>query len=415
MKAEIITIGDEILIGQIVDTNSAWLGQELNKIGITVTQISSISDSKNDIIKALGLAESRADVILITGGLGPTKDDITKHTLATYFNSELVLNEEALENVKGIFARFNRPVLEVNVQQAYVPHNCIVIQNKQGTAPAMYFEKDGKHIVSMPGVPFEMKAIMEQFVLPILSKITGDQVLHETILTAGIGESFLAQQIEDIESSLPPHIKLAYLPKLSQVRLRLSAIYPNHAGSAELQHFKKLIIERIHKHVVAEEDITMEEAIIRLLKSSNSSLSTAESCTGGYLGHLLTSVPGSSEVYHGGAISYSYDLKKAMLGVSGSTLEQYGAVSKETVEEMVTGALKAYNSDYSIACSGIAGPGGGTVDKPVGTVWIAVASKDMVYSKKFIFGKERAQNIERTAIQALYLLLRLIRKEITKE
>lgn len=415
MKAEIITIGDEILIGQIVDTNSAWLGQELNKIGITVTQISSISDSKNDIIKALGLAESRADVILITGGLGPTKDDITKHTLATYFNSELVLNEEALENVKGIFARFNRPVLEVNVQQAYVPHNCIVIQNKQGTAPAMYFEKDGKHIVSMPGVPFEMKAIMEQSVLPILSKITGDQVLHETILTAGIGESFLAQQIEDIESSLPPHIKLAYLPKLSQVRLRLSAIYPNHAGSAELQHFKKLIIERIHKHVVAEEDITMEEAIIRLLKSSNSSLSTAESCTGGYLGHLLTSVPGSSEVYHGGAISYSYDLKKAMLGVSGSTLEQYGAVSKETVEEMVTGALNAYNSDYSIACSGIAGPGGGTADKPVGTVWIAVASKDMVYSKKFIFGKERAQNIERTAIQALYLLLRLIRKEITKE
>ncbi len=412
MTTEIITIGDEILIGQIVDTNSAWMAQQLNELGIRVKQISSVSDHKQHILDALKEAENRADIILITGGLGPTKDDITKHTLAEYFNSTLVLNEEALENVKTIFARFKREVTEVNRKQAEVPHNCTVIQNPQGTAPAMMFEKNGKLFFSMPGVPFEMKSIMEHSVLPLLKqRFVGNTLIHENILTVGIGESFLAQEIEDIEDALPTYIKLAYLPKLGQVRLRLSAEYKGEFDTTELQNIKRAIIERVHKHVVAEKDISFEEAILELLIANNSTLSTAESCTGGYIGHLLTSIAGSSRAYEGGAVSYSYDLKKSILGVKQETLDTYGAVSKETVEEMALGAIHEFNTTYSIACSGIAGPGGGTEDKPVGTVWIAVADKNKVFSKKFQFGNLRLQNIERTAVQALYMLFKMIKEE----
>ena len=412
MFAEIITIGDEILIGQIVDTNSAWMAQQLNEIGIKVKQISSVSDDKQHILDALDEARKRADIILITGGLGPTKDDITKHTLAEYFKSELVLNEEALANVERIFARFNRPVTEVNRKQAELPSNCIVIQNPQGTAPAMHFIDNGKHFFSMPGVPFEMKAIMEASVLPYLKQnFIGNTVIHENILTVGIGESFLASEIEDIENDLPAHIKLAYLPKLGQVRMRLTASYDKEYDSNEILGFKNRIAERASKHVVALEDISFEEAILKLLISKNKTFSTAESCTGGYIGHLFTSIPGSSKAYEGGAISYSYDLKKSMLGVNQITLDTYGAVSQETVEEMAKGAINHFNTDYSIACSGIAGPSGGTEDKPVGTVWIAVATKEKVVSRKFVFGNLRLQNIERTAIQALYMLFRVIKEE----
>lgn len=412
MYAEIITIGDEILIGQIVDTNSAWMAQQLNEIGIKVKQISSVSDDKQHILDALDEARKRADIILITGGLGPTKDDITKHTLAEYFKSELVLNEEALANVERIFARFNRPVTEVNRKQAELPSNCIVIQNPQGTAPAMHFIDNGKHFFSMPGVPFEMKSIMDASVLPYLKQnFIGNTVIHENILTVGIGESFLASEIEDIENDLPAHIKLAYLPKLGQVRLRLTASYDTEFDSNEILSFKNRIVERASKHVVALEDISFEEAILKLLISNNKTVSTAESCTGGYIGHLFTSIPGSSKAYEGGAISYSYDLKKSMLGVNQSTLDTFGAVSQETVEEMAKGAIDHFNTDYSIACSGIAGPSGGTEDKPVGTVWIAVATKNKVLSRKFVFGNLRLQNIERTAIQALYMLFRVIKEE----
>lgn len=412
MFCEIITIGDEILIGQIVDTNSAWMAQQLNEIGIKVKQISSVSDDKQHILDALDEARKRADIILITGGLGPTKDDITKHTLAEYFNSELVLSEEALANVERIFARFNRPVTEVNRKQAELPSNCIVIQNPQGTAPAMHFIDNGKHFFSMPGVPFEMKAIMEASVLPYLKQnFIGNTVIHENILTVGIGESFLASEIEDIENELPAHIKLAYLPKLGQVRLRLTASYDKEYDSNEILEFKNRIAERARKHVVALEDISFEEAILKLLINNNKTVSTAESCTGGYIGHLFTSIPGSSKAYEGGAISYSYDLKKSMLGVQQNTLDTYGAVSQETVEEMAKGAINHFNTDYSIACSGIAGPSGGTEDKPVGTVWIAVATRNRVVSKKFVFGNLRLQNIERTAIQALYMLFRVIKEE----
>jgi nicotinamide-nucleotide amidase len=412
MTTEIITIGDEILIGQIVDTNSAFMAQALNEIGIRVKQISSVSDDKQHILKALAEAESRVDIVLITGGLGPTKDDITKHTLAEYFGSELVLNEEALRNVERIFARFNRPVTEVNRKQAEVPHNCTVIPNPQGTAPAMMFERNGKLFFSMPGVPFEMKSIMEDSVIPYLKKhFVGNTLIHENILTVGIGESFLASEIEEIENALPSHIKLAYLPKLGQVRLRLTAEYKGEFDVNEVLNFKQQIIEKVRKHVVAARDISFEEAILEMLIANNQTLSTAESCTGGYIGHLLTSIAGSSRAYEGGAISYSYDLKKEMLGVKAETLEKFGAVSKETVEEMALGAIARFNTTYSIACSGIAGPGGGTIDKPVGTVWVAVAKGGHVFSKKFQFGNLRMQNIERTAVQALYMLFRMIKEE----
>jgi nicotinamide-nucleotide amidase len=322
------------------------------------------------------------------------------------------LNEEALANVERIFARFNRPVTEVNRKQAEVPDNCTIIQNPQGTAPGMHFNINGKHIFCMPGVPFEMKAIMESSVLPyIKANFIGHTLIHENILTVGIGESFLATEIEDIENALPSHIKLAYLPKLGQVRMRLTANYDGVYDPNEILNYKKQISERVHKNVVAEEDISFEEAILNILIKNNKKLSTAESCTGGYISHLFTSIPGSSRAFEGGAVSYSYDLKKSMLGVTQSTLDTCGAVSQETVEEMAKGAIKHFNTDYAIACSGIAGPDGGTEDKPVGTVWIAVATPNHVVSKKFQFGKLRMQNIERTAVQALYMLFRMIREE----
>lgn len=413
MIAEIITIGDELLIGQVVDTNSAWMGQRLNEIGVKVKQITSVSDDKDHIVKALKEAEQRADVILITGGLGPTKDDITKVTLANYFNSEMIMNEEALENVKSIFKKYNRPVLEVNVKQALVPAKCKVLINKQGTAPAMYFNENQKHYFSMPGVPFEMKYIMQEYVIPRLAEMNdGIIIKHESINTAGIGESFLAEQIEKIEDQLPSNIKLAYLPKLGTVRLRLTGFFKNESEQSELLKYKAAIINEIKENVVAEEDISLEESVLRKLIAANKTLSTAESCTGGYIGHLMTSIAGSSAAYEGGVISYSYDLKKYTLGVKEETLSTFGAVSKETVEEMVLGALEHFKTDYAIACSGIAGPGGGTEDKPVGTVWIAVASNNKVYSRKFQFGNQRLQNIERTAIQALWMLFRLLREEL---
>lgn len=412
MLAEIITIGDEILIGQIVDTNSAWMGQKLNEIGIQVKQISSVSDDREHILKALADAHNRADLILITGGLGPTKDDITKHTLCAYFGTELVLNQEALTNVEAIFARFNRPMLDVNYQQAMVPVNCQAIQNENGTAPGMWFEQEGRIYVSMPGVPHEMMGMMEKTVLPRLQAM-GDLpvIVHKTILTAGIGESFLAKQIEAIEDGLPKHIKLAYLPKLGQVRLRLSGKGKEEASlRAEIEEYAEKIKALIPEFVITEVDIPLEEVILQKLIARKQTLSTAESCTGGYIAHLLTAIPGASRAFEGGIVSYSYAMKEKELGVQSSTLAEHGAVSKETVTEMLQGALKHYNTDYAIACSGIAGPDGGTDDKPVGTVWIGVASASEVYVKKYSFGNKRQQNIERTAAFALMMLYKIMEK-----
>lgn len=410
MLAEIITIGDEILIGQIVDTNSAWIATHLNAVGVRVKQISSISDNKQHILNALAEAHQRAEVILITGGLGPTKDDITKKTLAEYFGVGFRTDNAALENVKQIFAKYNRPLLEVNIQQAEVPENCEVINNGNGTAPGMWFDYEGKIYVSMPGVPFEMQYMMQETVIPKLEqKFQLPKVIHKTILTVGEGESFLAERIADIENSLPPTIKLAYLPKLGQVRLRLSG-YEDKTGDLQRQidYYSRLLVERIGKIVVAEEDIALEQAILKKMAARNLTLSVAESCTGGYISHLFTQHAGSSKVFFGGAVSYSYELKESILGVKNETLWQYGAVSEPTVIEMVEGALLNFKSDYAIAVTGIAGPDGGLPDKPVGTVWIGVAGGGKSLIKKHTFGSKRIQNIERTAIAALGMLNTLL-------
>ncbi len=417
MLAEIITIGDEILIGQIVDTNSAFIARQLNNAGISVKQISSVSDDREHILTALDEAAGRADIILITGGLGPTKDDITKKTLANYFGVGLIEDKEALENVQRIFKRIRGKdaiMLDINKQQALVPENCEVILNKNGTAPGMWFNHKGKIYVSMPGVPFEMMYMIEEEVIPKLkATLKLPFIIHKTILTAGEGESYLANRIADIEDDLPLDVKLAYLPKPGQVRLRLSAYGEDEATlQQKVNEFSARIIERVKNVVVAEEDIPFEKVILNILDEKGQTLSIAESCTGGYISHLFTQHPGASKVFLGGAISYSYELKESMLGVKTETLAQYGAVSEQTVTEMVEGALHTFKSDYALAVTGIAGPDGGTEDKPVGTVWIGVATKGKTQVKKFTFGNKRAQNIERSAISALFMLNNLIKDSV---
>ena len=413
MLAEIITIGDEILIGQIVDTNSAWMAKQLNLAGIKVKQITSVSDDENHILEALRLAEERAEIILITGGLGPTKDDITKLTLAKYFNMELRRDEETLNNVKSIFERYNRPMIESNMRQADVPDGCTVIQNKNGTAPCMWFNQGSKIIVSMPGVPYEMMYLMDEEILPRLkAAFILPTIVHKTILTANIGESFLAQQIEDIEDLLPKHIKLAYLPRLGQVRLRLSGSGDDEVAlKSEIEKYARLIVDRVKTYVVIEDDIALEKVILDEMKAEGLTLSTAESCTGGYIAHLITQHPGCSSVYAGGAVAYSYELKQSILGVKQETLAAYGAVSEETVKEMAAGAVAHFNTDYAVAVSGIAGPDGGTPDKPLGTVWIAVAGRDRVDAKVFNFGNKRIQNIERSGIAALTMIINRLKED----
>jgi len=413
MRAEIITIGDEILIGQIVDTNSAWMAQKLNLAGINVKQISSVSDDRQHILEALNESKSRADLILITGGLGPTKDDITKKTLAEYFNTGYRLDQDALENVKRIFLKYKAPLLEINIKQAEVLDNCVTLLNLNGTAPGMWIEHEDKIFVSMPGVPFEMMYMMEEQVIPkIKQAFSLPVILHHTILTAGIGESMLAEKIESIEDSLPEHIKLAYLPKLGTVRVRLSGNGHNEELlKKEISVYANRIVDKIADFVMAENDTPIEKVIIDFMESRNLSLSVAESCTGGYISHQITQHPGSSKVFLGGAVTYSNSLKISILGVSKNTLDNYGAVSEQTVKEMSEGAKSAFHSDYSIAVSGVAGPDGGTGEKPVGTVWIAVSGKTKTITKTYNFGNKRTQNIERSGTTALILLYKLMKEE----
>ena len=413
MRAEIITIGDEILIGQIVDTNSAWMAQKLNLAGIKVKQISSVSDDRQHILEALNESKSRADLILITGGLGPTKDDITKKTLAEYFKTGYRLDQDALENVKRIFLKYKAPLLEINIKQAEVLDNCVTLLNLNGTAPGMWIEHEDKIFVSMPGVPFEMMYMMEEQVIPkIKQAFKLPIILHHTILTAGIGESILAEKIESIEDSLPKHIKLAYLPKLGTVRVRLSGDGQNEELlKEEISIYAKRIIDKIHEFVIAENDTPIEKVILDFMEAENLSLSVAESCTGGYISHQFTQHPGSSKVFLGGAVTYSNSLKISILGVSENTINNFGAVSEETVKEMSEGAKSAFHSDYSIAVSGVAGPDGGTTEKPVGTVWIAVTGKTKTITKTYNFGNKRTQNIERSATTALVILYKLLKEE----
>lgn len=416
MLAEIITIGDEILIGQIIDTNSAFIATLLNLNGVTVKQISSVSDDRAHIVKALDEAKERADLILITGGLGPTKDDITKKTLCEYFHTTMRFDEDVYQDVMKLFAAYGKEVTPINRKQAEVPASCEVIRNHNGTAPGMWFDVNGKVFVSMPGVPYEMKAMMQEQVIPkIKTKFKLPKIFHKTILTQGVGESYLSEMIADWEDSLAKdNIKLAYLPSPGMVRLRLSTKGNDEKKliatvDKKIEEVKKIISEYIYGYeIYGEEKESLEQMIGRILSSKKKTLSTAESCTGGYISHLITKVPGSSDYYIGSVISYSYEIKEKELGVSKQTLEKHGAVSQPVVEQMAKAIREKYKTDYSIAASGIAGPGGGTDEKPVGTVWVAIATPDKVISQKFLFGNHRERNIQKTANAALNML----RKEL---
>ena len=413
MTAEIITIGDEILIGQIVDSNSAWLAEELNLIGVKVGRIVSISDDSDEIKHALDSGFERADLLILTGGLGPTKDDITKTTLAEYFNDELILSDEVVAHVMALFARFGREITDLNRQQALVPSKCIPLKNALGTAPGMWFDQNGKAVVSLPGVPYEMKGLMEKEVLPrIQKKYHLPAIAHKTVLTHGMGESWLSEQIADWEDALPEHLKLAYLPSPGRVRLRLSATGENVQSlfkdvGTQIEDLKKLIPHLIYGY----DGDTLEQEVGKLLIKMNATLSTAESCTGGGISASITSVPGSSQYFLGSTVSYANQIKEEVLGVSSDMLMNHGAVSEEVVNQMAVGARKLMHSDYAISTSGIAGPGGGTDEKPVGTVWVGLSGPNRTVAKKFLFGDVRERNIERTIATALNML----RKELLKD
>lgn len=403
---EIMTIGDELLYGQVIDTNSAFMGQELGKLGLRVRQITSVSDRADEIVAALDLARQRADIVLMTGGLGPTKDDLTKHVLARYFGTELVMHEPTLHHVEGIFARYNRPMLEVNRQQALVPANCTVLHNALGTAPGMWFEDQGTIFVSMPGVPFEMKGLMKDEVLPRLQQhFQTPPIEHVVVQTVGLGESYLAEKIADWESALPGNIKLAYLPSLGGVRLRLSG-YAD--GQPDLRGRMEALLpalrERLGEVIFAVGEVPLEQAVGQLLLERGLTVGTAESCTGGYVAYRLTSVPGSSAYFRGSIVAYSNEVKVQQLGVQQSTLAQHGAVSEATVREMAEGLRQHLGVDVAVATSGIAGPDGGTPTKPVGTICIAYADKHQTVSRQFSFDRGRQLNVEYTATAVLNLL-----------
>lgn len=409
-QASIITIGDELLIGQVVDTNSAWMAQELNKWGIRVKRRVAVGDVWDEIWQALDEEEKQTDIILITGGLGPTADDITKPLLCKYFNGSMIVDEGARQNVINIFTRLNRPMIERNLKQAEVPDVCTVIPNKRGTAPGMWFEKDGKVFVSMPGVPHEMKGMMESDVIPmLLGKFRFPAIIHRTLLTAGVGESFLAEHIKDFEASLPEHIRLAYLPNYGMVRLRLTATgTEKEQTERDVQTRFETLQSLVKEYMVTNEDEPIEKTTGRILEANNKTMCTAESCTGGYIAHLITSIPGSSAFYKGSVVSYANEIKKDLLGVEAETLQRVGAVSEEVVIQMAKGALAAMKTDYAIAVSGIMGPDGGSAEKPVGTVWVAIGSNQKVEAHKLSFRFDRMRNIQLTTANALNLLRKFI-------
>jgi nicotinamide-nucleotide amidase len=414
--ASIITIGDELLIGQTIDTNSAWMAQELNKIGVWVKRRVAVGDTREDIWQALDEESESAQIILITGGLGPTADDITKPLLCDYFGGKMVVNEMVLEHVTNIFRRLNRPIIERNMKQAEVPDVCTVLMNRRGTAPGMLFRKGNCIYISMPGVPHEMKGIMQGEVLPLLQKeYTLPFILHRTLLTAGVGESFIAEKISAWEEALPADIKLAYLPNYGMVRLRLTATGTNKKQIDEqLDRLFAELQEQIKEWLIVAEDLPLEQALGQLLLSKKKTMATAESCSGGYIAHLITAIPGSSEYFKGTVVAYAYDVKEDVLGVQHSTLETKGAVSEETVTEMLNGLLQKTTADYGIATSGIMGPGGGTEGKPVGTVWVAVGSREKMIAKRLHFRFDRLKNIELTATNALLMLFQFIEGETDK-
>jgi nicotinamide-nucleotide amidase len=410
MRAAIITIGDELLIGQTIDTNSAWMGAELSKSGFNVYRITSVHDRREDIIYALNEAAGKTDVVLITGGLGPTSDDITKQTLCEFFNTHLVLNYEVLSMIEEMMSHRNLPMNDNNRRQAEVPEACMVLKNSAGTAPGMWFEKDGTIFISMPGVPYEMKYLMKELVLPELNKrFTSQVIIHRNIMTYGTFEAKLAETLTEFESGLPENIKLAYLPASGIIKLRLTGTGDDHevlSGIINDQVIK--LYETIPAFIYGEDEESLEMVIGKLLTSKNKTLSTAESCTGGEIAHLITSVAGSSAYYKGSVIAYSNTLKTQLLGVQDFIITKYGAVSENTAKEMAVGIRNLLKTDFALATTGIAGPDGGSETKPVGTIWMAVASERGIVSEKRVFGNDRITNINRFSLAALNLLRKQI-------
>ncbi|MEO7531591.1 MAG: competence/damage-inducible protein A [Sediminibacterium sp.] len=405
--ATIITIGDELLIGQVIDTNSAWIAQELNKMGISVKHRVAVGDVWEDIWLSLDEESRHASLIIVTGGLGPTADDITKPLLCDYFGGKIVVDQPTLDHITMIFERaLKRPMIERNAKQAEVPDVCTVLKNEKGTAPGMLFKKNGKIFISLPGVPHEMKWIMTNQVVPIIPDLFDTGFIeHRTLLTAGIGESFLADLVQDIEEGLPSHIKLAYLPNYGMVRMRLTAFgFDKPALEKEIEARFELFKEKVKEYLVIDEDLSMELVVGRLLKQKNETLATAESCTGGNIARMLTSHAGASAYYKGTVVSYDNSIKQSLLHVTAETLQTVGAVSEATVIQMAKSVREIMQTDYAIAVSGIMGPEGGTSEKPVGMVWVAVANKDRVQTKLFNFRFDRARNIDLTSINALNLL-----------
>ncbi|MEI9810472.1 MAG: CinA family nicotinamide mononucleotide deamidase-related protein [Bacteroidota bacterium] len=428
INASIITIGDELLIGQTLDTNSAFIAQELNKVGVWVKRRVAVGDLWNDIWQALDEEGKNADIIIITGGLGPTADDITKPLLCKYFGGKLVVNEDVLKHVKYLFEQVYRrpgPMLERNLKQAEVPDVCIVLHNARGTAPGMWFtapspnpSKEGasgellknKVFISLPGVPHEMQGLMMNEVIPrLLKEFDMPVILHRTAFTSGQGESMIAEHIKEFETALPSHIKLAYLPGYGMVKLRLTATGDNKASlEKEINDQFEQLKSLVKNTLVSDTDEGLETVIGKILKAKSKTMGTAESCTGGYIAHLITSVPGSSAYYKGSIVSYANEIKENILGVQHETLESAGAVSEETVKEMVKGAIEKLNVDYVVATSGIMGPDGGSAEKPVGLVWIAAGSKDNIVARQFNFRFDRERNIRQTAHTALDFLRKFI-------
>lgn len=406
ITAELLTIGDEILYGQITDTNSQWMSVELGNAGIKVVRKTSVGDEENEILTAFAEAEKRADIILITGGLGPTSDDLTKPCLARYFNCELKLHEEALVEVTEFFKSRGRELTEVNRAQAMLPVCCEKITNAMGTAPGMWFARNGKVFVSMPGVPHEMKRMMTDIIIPKLkSTFETPFIYHKIIRTIGLGESFLAEKIADWEQALPKHMRLAYLPSLGDVKLRLTGIGRSQKElEAEGEELTAKLRERIGQFIFGYGEDPIEVVIGNTLRERNLTISVAESCTGGYLSHMITSVPGSSSYFLGSMIPYAYEIKMRQLGVKPETLEKYGAVSEPTISEMANIVRAKFNTDIGVATSGVAGPGGATPDKPVGTVWIAYSDKHQTVTKKLQLSKDRMVNIKLASAAVLNLI-----------
>ncbi len=413
MKALIITIGDELLIGQTVDTNSAWMGSELSKLGFDVYRRISIHDNREDIIYALNEASGKADIALITGGLGPTSDDITKQTLCEYFVTRLITDNTVLGMIEKMMSHRNYPMNDNNRRQAEVPESCRVLTNATGTAPGMWFEKNGTIFVSMPGVPLEMKYIMNEHVLPYLKKrFTTQVILHRNIMTYGTFEAKLAEMLTDFESQLPKNIKLAYLPSSGIIKLRLTGTGTSLESLQKTINYQVALLYRIiPDFIYAENEESLELVIGKLLKSKNKVVCTAESCTGGAIAKKLTSIPGSSAYFTGSVISYANSVKTGLLEVKEEAISEHGSVSEEVVKQMATGAKKLFKTEYAVATSGIAGPDGGTEAKPVGTLWIAVAGPDETVTEKRTFGNDRITNINRFSLAALNLL----RKEIIRQ